>query len=183
MRIGRWVEGVARALAYAGGAILVGLALMTMASIIGRWINAYGIRSIQGDYELVEAGCAIAVFAFLPWCQLRLGHVTVDLFTNPLPPRLRAFTAWIGDVLITIVAFVIMWRLYLGFGEKWPYFSDGWRDRLSMGYKPFFAETTYELEIPIWMPFAASLVGAALFFVVSAYTIWRGWNQMARGEG
>ncbi|MEM1302958.1 MAG: TRAP transporter small permease, partial [Pseudomonadota bacterium] len=148
MRVGRVVEAIARAMAYLGGAILIALALMTLVSIIGRWINAYGIRSIQGDYELVEAGCAIAVFAFLPWCQLNRGHVRVDLFTNGLPARGRAFTAWAGDVLIAGVAFMIMWRLYLGFGEKWPYFSEPLRDALSMGYKPFFAETTYELEIP-----------------------------------
>ena len=100
LRTGRMVEKVARALAYVGGVILIALALMTLVSIIGRWINAYGIRSIQGDYELVEAGCAIAVFAFLPWCELNRGHVRVDLFTNGLPARGRAVTAWIGDVLL-----------------------------------------------------------------------------------
>ena len=177
-RVGRTVERLARWLAYLGGLILVGFALVTFVSIIGRWINSYGIRSIQGDYELVEAGCAIAVFAFLPWCQLNRGHVTVDLFTNALPARGRALTAWLGDVLIAIVAYVIMWRLYLGFGEKFPYFSDVWRDRLSMGYKPFFPETTYELEIPVWIPFALALIGAVIFFLVSAYTVWRSWNQM-----
>jgi len=182
LRTGRLVETIARSLAYIGGVILIALALMTLVSIIGRWVNAYGIRSIQGDYELVEAGCAIAVFAFLPWCQLNRGHVRVDLFTNGLPARGRAFTAWVGDVLITGVAFMIMWRLYLGFGEKWPYFSDAWRDRLSMGFKPFFAETTYELEVPVWIPFGLSLIGAVVFFIVSAYTVWRGWNQMSRGE-
>lgn len=182
MRVGRWAEGLARTLAYLGGAILVAIALITLASIIGRWINTGPIRSIAGDYELTEAGVGIAVFAFLPWCQLMRGHVTVDIFTNGLPARGRSLTAFLGDALIAMAAFVIMWRFYLGFGEKFPYFSDAWRDRLSMGFKPFFPETTYELEIPIWIPYGLALIGAVAFFLVSAYTVWRSWNRLARGE-
>lgn len=181
-RIGAGVSALARLLAYLGGAILVALALMTVVSIFGRWINTGPIRSIAGDYELVEAGVGIAVFAFLPWCQLNRGHVTVDIFTNGLPARGRALTALMGDILIAVLAYVIMWRFYLGFGEKFPYFSDPWRDRLSMGFKPFFPETTYELEIPIWIPYGLALIGGVTFFVVSLYTVWRSWNRFARGE-
>lgn len=181
-KFGVGAEALARWLAYFGGAILVALALVTLASIMGRWINTGPIRSIAGDYELVENGVGIAVFAFLPWCQLNRGHVTVDIFTGNLPARGRSFTALIGDLLIAIVAFVLMWRFYLGFGEKFPYFSDQWRDRLSMGYKPFFPETTYELEIPVWIPQWLALIGAAAFFLVALYTVWRSWNRLARGE-
>ena len=181
-RLGRSADALARALAYVGGAFLVAIAAITVVSIIGRWINTGPIRSIAGDYELVEAGVGIAVFAFLPWCQLNRGHVTVDIFTNRLPAVGRAVTALLGDILIALAAYVIMWRFYLGFGEKFPYFSDAWRDRLSMGYKPFFPETTYELEIPVWIPFGLALIGAGAFFLVSAYTVWRSWNRLARGE-
>ncbi|MEM1374186.1 MAG: TRAP transporter small permease [Pseudomonadota bacterium] len=181
-RAGAGAAALARLLAYLGGAILVGLALMTVVSIVGRWINTGWVRSIAGDYELVEAGVGIAVFAFLPWCQLNRGHVTVDIFTNGLPARGRAFTALVGDILIAILAYVIMWRFYLGFGEKFPFFSDAWRDRLSMGFKPFFPETTYELEIPVWIPYGLALIGAVAFFLVALYTVWRSWNRFARGE-
>ncbi|MEM1234862.1 MAG: TRAP transporter small permease [Pseudomonadota bacterium] len=181
-RVGAGVAALARLLAYVGGAILIALALMTLVSIFGRWINTGWIRSISGDYELVEAGVGIAVFSFLPWCQLNRGHVTVDIFTNGLPARGRALTALMGDILIAVLAYVVMWRFYLGFGEKFPYFSDAWRDRLSMGFKPFFPETTYELEIPIWIPYGLALTGAVAFFLVSLYTVWRSWNRLARGE-
>jgi TRAP-type C4-dicarboxylate transport system permease small subunit len=36
-----------------------------------------------------------------------------------------------------------------------------------MGKKPFFPETTYELQIPIWLPYGFCLIGAALFFLVA----------------
>lgn len=181
-RVGQGMEALARWLAYAGGAFLVAIAFVTVASIIGRWINTGPIRSIAGDYELTEAGVGIAVFAFLPWCQLNRGHVTVDIFINALPGTGRSFTALIGDIMIAILAYVVMWRFYLGFGEKFPFFSKAWRDRLAMGFKPFFPETTYELEIQVWIPFGLALLGAAAFFVVSVYTVWRSWNRFARGE-
>ncbi|MEO0486690.1 MAG: TRAP transporter small permease [Pseudomonadota bacterium] len=180
-RLGAGAETVARWLAYLGGAILVAIALVTLASIIGRWINTGPIRSIAGDYELTEAGVGIAVFAFLPWCTLNRGHVTVDIFTGGLPATMRRALVFVGDILIAIVAYVVMWRFYLGFGEKFPYFSDAWRDRLSMGYKPFFPETTYELEIQVWIPFGLALIGAVAFFVVALYCVWRSWNELARG--
>ena len=177
-QVGRALDLAARAWAWVGGLILVGLAGMTVVSVIGRKINAGGITGISGDYELVEAGCAIAIFAFLPLCQLRRGHVTVDILTNTFPLALQRFLTLVGDALVAVVAFVIMWRLYLGVGEKFPFFEQPLRDKLSMGSKPFFPETTYELEIQLWIPMMAALVGAVLFFVVAAFTVWRSLNAL-----
>ncbi len=182
-RIGRGLDGLARGVALIGGIILVALASLTLVSVIGRKINSGGFRAISGDYELVEMGCAIAIFAFLPLCHLRRGHVTVDIFTNRLPAIVQRGLILVGDILVAIVAFVVMWRLYLGVGEKFPYFSQDWRDALSMGYKPFFPETTYELAMPIWIPMAIALVGAVLFCVVALYCVWRDLNDLPGQEG
>ncbi len=180
--MGRLMERLSRWLAYAGGAVLVALALMTVASIIGRALLPFGGRPIKGDFELVEAGCAIAIFAFLPWCQLKRGHVTVDIFIQLLSRRAQAFLGLLGDLLLALAAYVILWRLWLGFGEKFPYGSDALREALAMGSKPYFVETTYELEMPIWIPYAAALVGAAMFFAVSLYCVWRALNWVIEGQ-
>lgn len=174
---GWYLNRLAQILAAFGGCILILLALISVVSILGRWINMGGFRAINGDYELIEAGTAIAVFAFLPLCQLNRGHVTVDLLVERFPIFLQNLLTLLGDLVIAIVAFVVMWRLYLGFGEKLPFFSQETRDILSMGYKPFFPETTYELEIPLWQPMGLALIGAVIFFIVSAYTVWRSFNQ------
>jgi hypothetical protein len=42
---------------------------------------------VKGDFEVVEAGIAFSIFAFLPICQLHGGHATVDIFTNLMPKR------------------------------------------------------------------------------------------------
>jgi len=52
---------------------------------------------------------------------------------------------------------------------------------LGMGSKPFFPETTYELELPVWIPYGLALIGAVMFFVVSLYTVWRALNWVLDG--
>lgn len=177
-RVGQFMGRITSALAYTGGIILIAMAMVTVASVIGRWINTGPFSAIAGDYELIEAGCAIAVFAFLPYCHLHRGHVTVDILVNTFPKTLQKILTLIGDILIAAIALIVVWRLYLGWGEKFPYFSQEWRDTLSMGYKPFFPETTYELEIPVWIPMGAALIGAAVFCVVSLYVVWRSVNEV-----
>ena len=182
IRVGRIMERISRGLAYFGGVVLAGIALTTVASVIGRALLGFGLGPITGEVEIVELGCAIAVCSFLPWCQLRRGHVTVDIFISRLSDRSQAILGLIGDVMLSLAAFVILWRLWLGFGEKFPFGSDGVRAVFGMGSKPFFPESTYELELPVWIPFGFSLIGATLFFLVSVYTMWRSLNWVLDGR-
>ncbi len=183
-RVGRALERLARLLAYGGGIILAAVSLITVVSIIGRALLAVDERfgPIKGDFEIVEMGVAVAVFSFLPLAQLRRGHVTVDIFVSRLPGRAQAFLGMVGDALISLAAWVIVWRFWVGFGEKFPYGSDGLRSALGMGAPPFFPETTYELEVPIWIPYSLALVGAVFFLVVSLYTVWRSLNWTLQGR-
>lgn len=181
-RVGRMMEFASRWMAYSGGAILIGIALTTVISIIGRSLMGLGLSPVKGDYEIVEMGCAIAVFAFMPWCQLKRGHVTVDIFISRLSDRKQALLGLIGDLFLTGAAFIILWRLWLGFGEKFPFGSDAMRNALGMGSKPFFPESTYELEIPLWIPFGLCLIGAAFFLIVAMFTVWRSVNWVLDGK-
>ena len=83
----RAIERLARMLALLGGLVLVALTIITCISIAGRALISFGLGPVPGDFELVEAGVAFAIFAFLPWCQLNRGHATVDLFTSFLSER------------------------------------------------------------------------------------------------
>ena len=157
-RVGAVLEWIARVLAWCGGIILVAIAVLTVASITGRALIFIGLSPITGDFELVEAGCAIAIFCFLPWCQLRRGHVTVDVLVARFPARVPAALGFVGDILIALTAGVILF-----------------------GSRPFFVETTYELELPVWIPFAAATFGATVFFVVALYTVWRSLNWTLEG--
>ena len=181
-RLGRVLLRLARLLAYSGGIVLALMAMLTVVSVIGRRFSDMGLGPITGDFELVEAGCAIAIFAFLPLAQLNRAHVTVDVFIHALPMRLQCFLGFLGDLLMAVVSAVILWRFWLGFGELFPFGSDAFRGALAMGDKPFFTQTTYELELPLWIPFGMALVGATFFAVVSLYTVWRSLNWTIAGQ-
>jgi TRAP-type C4-dicarboxylate transport system permease small subunit len=180
--VGAAIGAAARRVAYAGGLVLCGLAVMTVASIVGRRLSGLGLGPITGDYELVATGVALAVFAFLPWCQLERGHVSVDLLVDALPARAKAAFGLFADALVALASLVILIQLWRGFGEKFPYGSEPVRAALGMGYKPFFAETTYELEIPVWIPYGVAVVLAAFFAAVCLFTVWRALNWTIAGR-
>lgn len=164
-RLGRTIGQAARLLALAGGVVLTGIALMTVVSIIGRGFAFAGLGPVPGDFELVEAGCAVAVFAFLPWCQYRRGHVTVDIFISRLSGRLQAVLAMIGNLALSAAACFIAWRLWFGTQDKFSY-----------------GETTMILGMELGYAYAAALPGAFFFAVVCLYTVWRSLNEAIRGQ-
>lgn len=163
-RVGFWVGWLARLLAIAGGLVLVALVVLTVLSVSGRALLDFGLGPVPGDFELVEAGSAFAVFSFLAWAQFRRGHVTVDLFVQRLGPRGLAALAMAANILMSVAAVVIAWRLGLGLQDK-----------------KLYGETTFILQIPVWWSYAASLVGAWAFALVSLYTVWRSFNEAVGG--
>lgn len=165
-RVGFWIGWLARLLAILGGLVLVAIVVLTVLSVSGRALLQFGLAPIPGDFELVEAGSAFAVFSFLAWAQFRRGHVTVDIFVQRLGPRGLAWLSLFANVLMTVAAVIIAWRLGLGLQDK-----------------KLYGETTFILQIPVWWSYAASLVGAWAFALVSLYTVWRSLNEaLGRGE-
>jgi TRAP-type C4-dicarboxylate transport system permease small subunit len=162
--VGRVVGGIARLLAILGGTLLVGLAVMAVISIVGRAFARAGLGPVPGDFELIEAGCAVAIFTFLPWCQFRGGHVTVDLLESYLPARVWASLAVVGNVAMSVVAVIIGWQLWFGFLDKLAY-----------------GETSMILQMPIWWGYAVGVVSAAIFVLTCFYTVWRSLNEAIAG--
>ncbi|MCA8884338.1 MAG: TRAP transporter small permease [Rhodobacteraceae bacterium] len=181
-RTGRVILRMAQAAALLGGLVLLAMASVTVVSVTGRALGWAGLRPVPGDFELVEMGCAIAVFFFLPLCQMRRAHVTVDILSQRFGARMHAVLGCLGDLVLTLCAGVVLWRLWLGFAEKFPYGSDGVRAAFGMGAKPWSVETTYQLQVPVWIPFGLTLIGAALFFAVGLYTSWRSLNWALAGQ-
>ena len=179
------MNAVARSFAYFGGIILILLAVMTVISTIGRAFVGVqiGLGPIPGDFELVEAGTAVAVFCFMSWCHLNQGHVTVDIVAGYFPTHVNLALVLVGNILVFLVATIIAWRLWMGFGEQVTWFDQNLRDILGFGYKPFTNNTTYVLGMPLWYSYFLSFVGAALFTVVSFFTTWRALNDLLGHDG
>ena len=174
------MDRIARLLAYFGGFVLISIGIMTVVSTIGRAFVGLqiGLGPIPGDFELVEAGTAVAIFCFMSWCHLNQGHVTVDIVADYLPKPVNLSLVLIGNILVLIVAFVIVWRLWMGFGEQVTWFSQPVRDVLGFGYKPFTNNTTYILGMPFWYSYLLSVIGAFFFTIISLFTVWRALNDL-----
>ncbi|MAC72045.1 MAG: TRAP transporter small permease [Paracoccaceae bacterium] len=166
------IKKLAHAMAVLGGLVLISLILLVCTSVLGRsvgtvlhgafmqtnftdfsnWALGVGIGAINGDFELVEAGVAFAIFAFLPLCQLSGSHATVDVLTSKLSLRSNQVLKMISECLFALVLGLIAWRLFAGMEAKQRY-----------------GETTFLLQFPIWWAYAASFSGAALAALVSIF--------------
>jgi len=163
---------LARLMAVVGGVVLSLLILLTCVSVLGRSINTIlhmpwvenllggftqtlldtSVGPVTGDFELVEAGIAFAIFAFLPLCQITGGHASVDIFTSKLSPQINRVIQLAGEVLFAFAMVLIAWKLYDGMLGKMRY-----------------NETTFLLQFPVWWAYALSLFGAVLASIVAIY--------------
>lgn len=163
---------LSRVMAILGGFVLSILILIVCLSIIGRSANSFlhtdvaqslfpglaqwlidaGVGAIRGDFELVEAGMAFSIFAFLPLTQMTAGHATVDIFTSWMPDRALRILRALIEVLFAVVLIVIAVQLFSGMQSK-----------IRSG------QTTLLLQFPVWWAYAASVLGAGVAAIVAAY--------------
>lgn len=155
--ISGFLTGLSRLLAMLGGILLLAITALVVLSVSGRALIWAGLGPIPGDFELVEAGTALAVFCFLPWCQLQRGHVSVDIFADWLGPRIDTALTVLFDLAMTVAAGFILWRLWAGMQDKMQY-----------------NETTYILQFPVWWGYAVCVPVSAVFVLICAWTAVRG---------
>ena len=137
--LGVWLGRICAAVAMLGGVVLVGIVAVSSASVIGRSLPplfaALGlpspVKGIPGDVEIVQLGCAVSVFFYLPLCQLKRGNVLVGVFTKNLRPRWRAMFDFAANLLFLVLT--AMLAVQLGHGT-----ADKFRDQ----------DTTMVLRIP-----------------------------------
>lgn len=161
-KVGRFLFRVTRAVALAGGVVLALLAAMTAVSVTGRsFLNA----PIPGDFELIEIGLSVAIFAFLPYCQLVRANVIVDFFMERAPVRVKAFFDAIGSLVFVAIAALLLWRHSLGAVDMYN-----------------VGETSMILGVPRWWSFPAAVACLALLVAVCVYTLRRSIREMRAGK-
>ncbi|WP_226781486.1 TRAP transporter small permease [Oceaniglobus trochenteri] len=145
---------LSRAMAWLGGLVLLALILLTCVSVTGRALSGLspGIGPVRGDFELIEAGIAFCIFAFLPLCQITGGHATVEIFTTRWSGAANRWRQMLTDVTFAAVLIVIAIQLAAGMESK-----------LRSG------QTTFLLEFPLWWAYGASLAGACVAAMVATY--------------
>jgi len=138
------------------------MAVLVTVSVAGRYLIA---KPVPGDYDLlgIIAGCAI--FAFLPYCQMRRGNVVVDFFTTGLSARGRSILDGLGSLLYLTIAVLFTWRLYFGAVELYE-----------------TSEVLAVVNFYRWWTMPFSLFCMAVLIVVIAYTFGRDIDDVRKGK-
>ena len=144
------VHWMARMCAYLAGIVLTAMALMSAWSIVGRAATG---KPIQGDFELVQIGCAMCVGLFLPICQLKGGNIIVDFFTARAYERTRSWLDALGALVIAAMMALLTWRTAIG----------------TIDVKAN-AETSMIMGVPIWWGYAGMLPGMAVTVLAALVT-------------
>jgi TRAP-type C4-dicarboxylate transport system permease small subunit len=151
-RIGA-LERATRFLALAGGLIVLAFAVIVTTSVARRWLTGDGI---PGDFELVQNGLAVAIFAFLPVCQLHGANIIADTFTLKTPPRFQAALDGLWSAVYAAVALLVAWQTAIGASDT---FASGTRSMV--------------LGLPIAWAMVLAAAFALWLAVVAAVTGWR----------
>jgi TRAP-type C4-dicarboxylate transport system permease small subunit len=144
------VDKAATVWALAGGVLLLAIVAINAWSILA---NAILGRPFAGAFELSEVGVGVAVFSFLPFCQISGANVTADIFTARASPRWISAFALLAAVVALGFALLLAQRMWLGLIDQKAYNL-----------------TTAILQMPIWwafVPVVVSLVLLALAALVS----------------
>ena len=147
---GRFLLKLVTYLAICGGLVLVVIVLVNFISIAGR--TMFG-KPLTGDFELVEMGCAVAMFSFMPLCQFKNGNVTVDFITVNLSSKIKYSLNGLGAFLFFLVSSFFTWRMVYGALDMYKY-----------------NEETMLLQIPVWIPFIPAVISFGILSITCFYT-------------
>lgn len=146
--LARALYATARAGAVVGGFVLLGVAAITFASVLGRLF--FG-RPIYGNYELVELMTGIAVLSFFPYTHVERGNVAAEFFTQRAPAALKRLLETLADLAFLAIAAFLFWRVAVGFVE-----ALGSQNR------------SFVLNLPEWVFYGPATVWLGLLVLVIA---------------
>jgi TRAP-type C4-dicarboxylate transport system permease small subunit len=154
---------VIRGWALIGGVIVAALSAYTAASAIRNLVTG---APLPGEYELAMHFVAIAIFAFLPYCQLSGANVTVDIFTEGMSHRAKSAMSAFSAIFAVAFAILLLRQMSIGFGDYLRY-----------------PEMTPLLHIPLWTAFPPILLSLALLLVAALITLREGIVGMRAERG
>ncbi len=164
-KINMFFEWLAKSLAILGAIMLSLIGIMVLISIIGRALIPFGFSSIKGDFEIVEFGVAFAVFSFMPYAQLTRAHAEVSFISERFSIKINKIINLIADSLIFLIASLLTWRMNIGAIEK---FYNG--------------ETSFILQIPLYLAYSLSLFALYIWVFIAGFIIIRDLLKLMRAK-
>lgn len=137
----RILARVAAIWALCGGVLLLAITLVTSWNAGAFLLARLGlpVQGLPGYEDFVRLTVSAAALMFFPWCQLRRGHVAVELFVSALPPWLRSGLDRLWLALMGLLALFLGYWMVLGGLEtyldgasssilawpEWPFYVPG----------------------------------------------------------
>lgn len=128
-----------------GGVLVIAIMIVTSvnagAFATDRVLRSFGMTmsGLPGYEDFVRLVIACAALMFLPYCQYRRGHVSVDLFVAMLPGSVRRILERLWLILTVFLALFLGYWMILGMTEtmndnvlspvlgwqQWPFYIPG----------------------------------------------------------
>lgn len=161
----RWIHRASGTLLVVGAVALLGMILLSAGDVIYR--NAAGV-GVPGSIQINEMFMVTMTFGALAATQMHGGHVSVDLATARLSPRVAGIVQAVGLVAVAIVTAWAAWA-------SWHTAIDAWRSaEVSIGI----------VDMPTWPPrFLLSLGLVALTAEISLSAVQLALGQREVGHG
>lgn len=147
------IERITGNVAMLGGFLALGVAILVVCSVLGRWL--FG-TPIEGDFEFVKMATAMAIFAYLPYTQARRGNIIVDTFTSWLPKRAVDLIDAFWDLCYLIFMTFCATGLVAGTAEAFK-----------------SRETTMQLQLLVWPVIAVCAALCILLAITALVTAMR----------
>ena len=142
--------------ALVGGFILIMIVCINVFSIIG----GIFLIPLQGDFELTQMGIAVAVFCFLPYCQLYKHNISAEIFTSRANIKTQLLLSIVASFVAFLFSILLVWRMY-----------EGMSDQRAYNY------TSTILQFPIWIAFLPIIFSLCLLAIASLITLNQDFNS------
>ena len=139
------LEKTVSAWALLGGIVLLSIVLVTTVNVgafaLDRIARAFGatLSGLPGYEDFVRLAISGGVLMFFPYCQLRRGHIAIDLFATLIPERMQTILDRCWTLLIALLAGFLAYWMVLGMLETradgalsrvlgwpvWPFYISG----------------------------------------------------------
>lgn len=131
--------------AFLGGLLLMVIVLVTTTNVIAFALDKLArlagstVSGLPGYEDFVGLAIGAAALTFFPYCQLRKGHVAVDLFVSKAPRRMRHALGYVWLLTAIATALFLAYWMWLGMFESrsddavsrvlgwpvWPFYAPG----------------------------------------------------------
>ena len=114
-RLDRFNSTLNRGLAFVAGVSLVAMVVVTVGEMVLRMFGS----PMAGTVETIGWLAAVTTAFALGYSQIHQGHVSIDLFTRQIGPRLQRVVSMLVNLISTALFVIVTWNVFGHAGVLW----------------------------------------------------------------